>query len=680
MQKVYPRLRIALAPPATAVETFPVSTGAKGGCLGPVSVLYLALTLLLTLPVALTLGSRLCGDVGDNYAFLWWLEWFSRAVTDLHVSPLYSDRIHHPLGASFLLNPTTLANAIPAVLLRRFLPVVPTYNLLVLASFWVSALGMYLLALDLTGSRRAAFLGGFLYAFCPFRFAHALGHLTTLSTQWLPFFVLHLVRALRAPARKNVLAAALFLALNALSCWYFLVDCWLLAGFAAAYFSLPWGRKESGRVIRTILAVLLIGTAAVGPPIVALAVEKVREGYGAGHAPGQYPADALAFFVPPFCSSWGMLFYPIWSRFRANPLEGATFVGYSVLFLLLWAGRRIPRPAARFWGLALAFFLVCSLGPFLNVAGRVLPIPLPYLALDRLLPFFSLGGVPARLHIVSTLCLAVLCAYAARESFEKDRTPSRKVQGLPKLAWAGFGFLLVFDHLHLPLFTAEHRIAPFYGRLAEDRADYALVDLTPRGKALFCTTIHGKRLVGGYVARPSPRYDRLIEDSGTLRAIFSGRLTGGPEGSGPRPEEACRELSSLDVRYLLYPGGPSLEPIEALLYEVLGEAGEGGGRRGPFLEAPAQEGLEADPRRMWAQAVSEILRSTGPFDTVRLAMRLRWTLAAFPELLPTDEPLGAIRNSERIVRDAWGFPLVYEDRDLRVYGVPRSCPGSFGPD
>lgn len=673
MQKVYPRLRIAFAPPATALETFPVCTGAKGGCLGPVSVLYLAVTLLLTLPVALTMGSRLCGDVGDNYAFLWWLEWFSRAVADLHVSPLHSDRIHHPLGASFLLNPTTLANAIPAAFLRRFLPVVPTYNLLVLASFWVSAVGMYLLALDLTSSRRAAFLGGFLFAFCPFRFAHALGHLTTLSTQWLPFFVLYLVRALRTPARKNILAASLFLALNALSCWYLLVDCCLFAGFAAVYFSLPWDRKESGRVLRTILAVLLVGTAAVAPPIVALAVEKVREGYGAGHAPNRYPADALAFFVPPFCSSWGMLFYPIWSRFRAGPLEGATFIGYSVLLLLLRAGRKIPRPAARFWGLAFAFFLVCSLGPFLNVAGRVLPIPLPYLALDRLLPFFSLGGVPARIHIVSTLCLAVLCAYAAKESLGKDRALSGKVRGLSRLTWAGFGFLLLFDHIHLPLFTAEHRIAPFYFRLAEDREDYALVDLTPRGKALFCTTIHGKRLVGGYVARPSPRYDRWIENSGTLRAIFSGKLNG-LEGTDPQPDEACRELSSLDVRYLLYPNGPSLEPIEALLYEVLGESGGVGGRRGPLSEAPAPEDPEADPRIGWVQTVSEILRTAGPFDTVRLAMRLRWTLAAFPELLPTDEPLKAIRNSERIVRDVWGFPLVYEDRDLRVYGVPRVVP------
>jgi len=679
MQRTFLGLRLALPPPATVAETFPVSCGTRPSGLATVCVLYLALTLLLTLPVALRMGSRLCGDVGDNYAFLWWLEWFSRAVTELHVSPVHSEQIHHPLGASFLLNPTTLANAIPAALLRRFLPIVPTYNLLVLASFWLSAVGMYLLALELTGSRRAAFLGGFLFAFCPYRFAHALGHLTTLSTQWLPFFLLYLVRSLRTPARKNVLAASLFLALNALSCWYFLVDCWLFAGFAAAYFSLPSSGKESGRLLRTVVAVLALGTAAVAPPIVALVLEKVREGYGAGHAPGQYPADALGFFVPPFTSSWGMLFYPVWSRFRANPVEGATFVGYSVLLLLLWAGRRIPRPAARFWGLALVFFFVCSLGPFLNVAGRALPIPLPYLAFDRLLPLFSLGGVPARLHIVTTACLAVLCAYAAREGFRRSRTGG-EVRGLLRPIWICVGILLLLDHLHVPVFTAEHRISPFYVGLSRDREDYGLVDLTARGKALFCTTIHGKKLVGGYVARPSPRYERFIERQASLRAVFSGRLAGPPEGTGPRPDEACRELSSLDLRYLIYPKGPSLEPIEALLDEVHGETGGGGGRPSAVSETPAQEGPEADPRKVWAQKVSAILRTAGPLDTVRLAMGLRRTLAAHPELLPTDEPLEAIRNSERIVRDVWGFPLVYEDRDLRVYGVPRPCPGAFEPE
>lgn len=672
MQKIFGRLRVALPRPAAATETFPVSAPPKGRWLGPVSAFYLALTLLLTLPVVLRMGSRLCGDVGDNYAFLWWLEWFSRTATDVDASPLHSDRIHHPLGASFLLNPTTLANAIPAALLRRFLPIVPTYNLLVLASFWISALGMYLLAIELTGSRRAAFLAGFLYAFCPFRFAHALGHLTTLSTQWLPFFLLSFVRALRTPARKNVLAAALFLALNALASWYFLADCWLFAGFAAAYFSLPWNPRESGRALRTVLVVLLVGTAAVSPPIAAMVMEKVREGYGAGHAPGRYPADALGFFVPPFSSSLGMLFYPIWSRFRAGPLEGATFVGYSALFLLFWTGRRIPRPAARFWALALGFFLVCSLGPFLNVAGRVLPIPLPYLVLDRLLPLFSLGGVPARLHIVSTACLAVLCAYGAREGLRMSRAASGPVRSFSRPIWVCFGILLVVDHLHLPVFMAENRISPFYGRMAGDREDYALVDLTARGKALFCTTIHGKKLVGGYVARSSPRYARFVERSRSLRTIFSGRLSG-PEGAGLGPHEAWEELSSLGVRYLLYPQPPSLEPIASLVDEIFAKTGKRLDRPSGLSEGLMQEGAAGDPWKIWVQPVSETLRSAGPLDALRLTVGLRRTLAFHPELLPTDEPLEAIRNSERIVRDGWGFPLVYEDRDIRVYGIPPVC-------
>ena len=650
----------------SVLEAFPLPKGKTGRSLPLILALYLGLTLLLTLPVILKMNSHLCGDVGDNYAFLWWLKWFSVAVTELKVSPFHSDELLHPLGASFLLNPTTLSNAVLSLPLQRAFSVVTTYNLIVLFSFWASAAGMYLLVFHLTGGRLASFLAGFLYAFSSYRFAHALGHLTTLSSEWLPLFLLYLIRSLQEPRPRNVLLASSFLVLNALSCWYYLIYCGLFLAAATAYFVLPWNGKESLRVLKTCGVVLLLGGLVLSPLILAMMWEKVRGGYVSGHGAEQYPADLLSFFVPSFTSTWGMLFYPVWSRFRANPIEGTTFVGYSVLALLLWGFRRLPVPVRTFWSFALGVFFLLSLGPYLNVGGRVLPIPMPYLFLHHGLPFFSLGGVPARFHIVTTACVAVLCGYVAAAALERARLGAGKGM-LFKAGAALFGLLFILDHLHVPVFVVRHRVSSFYTRLGLDTEDYALIDLTPRGKALFCLTVHGKKMVGGYVARSSLRYEQFIEQSDVLRTVFSGNLPEPQNAAAADPVHARQVLKGLDVRYLIYPKPPSLKPLEKILEDVRGrrDQGFGLGDSGGQLAAGPGEGLPD----AWVRSVEEVWRSAGWRQGIRLALNLRLLLASHPELLPSDNPVSAIRNSERIASGVWKLPVVFEDEEIRVYGV-----------
>jgi hypothetical protein len=50
-------------------------------------------------------------------------------------------------------------------------------------------------------------------------------------------------------------------------------------------------------------------------------------------------------------------------------------------------------------------------------------------------------------------------------------------------------------------------------------------------------------------------------------------------------------------------------------------------------------------------------------------LNLRLLLASHPELLPSDNPVSAIRNSERIASEVWKLPVVFEDEEIRVYGV-----------
>jgi hypothetical protein len=54
------------------------------------------------------------------------------------------------------------------------------------STFALSALGTYLLVLDLTGDKRAAFIAGLIYGFLPYRIA-SVPHVQVMSSQWMPF-------------------------------------------------------------------------------------------------------------------------------------------------------------------------------------------------------------------------------------------------------------------------------------------------------------------------------------------------------------------------------------------------------------------------------------------------------------------------------------------------------------
>src|SRR5262249_37455380 len=91
----------------------------------------------------------------------------------------------HPLALAFSehLLPQALS-ILPMYALTRN-PIL-CYNLVFLATFVLSGLGMFLLARELTCRADAAFVAGLAFAFAPYRVA-SLPHVQVLSSAWLPF-------------------------------------------------------------------------------------------------------------------------------------------------------------------------------------------------------------------------------------------------------------------------------------------------------------------------------------------------------------------------------------------------------------------------------------------------------------------------------------------------------------
>ena len=154
-----------------------------------VLLLYTVLTAAMTYPAVLFLSTKVLGGPEDNFHFLWELWYVAHALFDLHKSPFFDPDVFVPFGFSLIrnqdLSPGTVLLFSP---LTHFFGEVFTYNFLVLVSFPLTAFGTYLFARELWSNRLAALLAGIIVGFCPYRFAHAAGHLSIVATQWIPFF------------------------------------------------------------------------------------------------------------------------------------------------------------------------------------------------------------------------------------------------------------------------------------------------------------------------------------------------------------------------------------------------------------------------------------------------------------------------------------------------------------
>src|SRR6478736_4930008 len=370
-----------------------------------VVLLYTVLTAAMTYPAVLFLHTKVLGGPGDNLHFLWELWYAAHALFDLHKSPFFDPDVFVPFGFSLIrnqdLSPGTVLLFSP---LTHFFGEVFTYNFLVLASFPLTDFGTYLFARELWSNRRAALLAGIIVGFCPYRFAHAAGHLSIVSTQWIPFFFLYLERLVSRPRLKNAVLTGVFFGLSAWTTWYyfFMVP---LAAIAYVAFRVNWKlpAAELWQLLRLGLAATGVALVFVLPfliPYYLATKGGVVDYRGAGES--QAFAAALADYVIPPTSHfwWGPAVDQLW-RQGPNGLWQSEWQLYLGVVALLLAAAGVFHPRRRVVAALISMALVClvfSLGPGLYVTHPptlnvntndvpLSPIPLPGRLL-RQLPWF----------------------------------------------------------------------------------------------------------------------------------------------------------------------------------------------------------------------------------------------------------------------------------------------------
>ena len=166
-----------------------VSALGESAAIGVLQILCISVvaTIVIALPVLLSPHERIFGGeiVGRHHDPLTVIQQFAQGgVRGLYRQPLTDD--------------------VGAWLSRVFGPVA-AYNIVVLATFPLAALGVYALARYLRLPHRGALVAGLIFAFAPVHVAQAAYHPHIAQVQWIPIYFLTLFVAVdrrRSPVRR----------------------------------------------------------------------------------------------------------------------------------------------------------------------------------------------------------------------------------------------------------------------------------------------------------------------------------------------------------------------------------------------------------------------------------------------------------------------------------------------
>jgi hypothetical protein len=573
--------------------------------------LYAILTLVLTYPLVTHFSTHVMGtDIWafDEYTFIWNTWWFRYALLNLNSNPLFSGHIFYPLGISLVLYTYNMFNALLSLPLQPFLPLPAIANLMNVFALTFSGYGTYLLVyyvlrqnseadrMSVRGAKCAAFLAGLVYAFGSYHFIYAaLGHYDMVSTQWIPFYVLFLIKTLQERQWRNAVLAGVFATLAMLCEMIFGVFLAFLTVIIVAFAG--WRRLltlELAKRFGLLLLTCLVTYSPIGYPILRefFKGEYALEGWGHSE---KLLVDLFGFTTP---TALHPLFGTDWTQELTAVREGTArfadvntvFVGWLVLILAILA-------AVRYWKIAKAWVVgalvsgVLAMGPLLHINGRsvfdldglLVNVPLPFVILHYV-PVVKANRVPNRFSAMLMLCLAVLVGFAVQALLRRLKR-GRLVLGVS----AVLACVVLFEYLAVPVPLTDATVPEWYETLAQEPGDFSILEFplgwrnsfgvfgVERTQAQYYQTTHHKRLPSGNISRNPPfkidYFRRLpIFDSIARVELY--------EELDPSRLEQDRLLVDdlvyfFDIRYLVFqpivPGRPPYSDTRPQVEEYVGQ-------------------------------------------------------------------------------------------------------------
>jgi hypothetical protein len=540
-----------------------------------VVAVYLLLTLAMTYPLGLRLGTHLLSSKNDFWIYPWNNWWIKKALLEGH-NVYYTPYLFYPRGVELFWHGICWFSTFLWLSLQTVLGSLAAHNVAILLTYVVGAYTTYLLAYEVSGSRPAAFVAGLIYAFYPHRFSHR-GQLKSLSNQWNPLFALFLVRLTRQGRLRDGLGAGVGLTLSALCSWHqmLLTSVWgaMWVGWSLLAERHRWNRRTLlALVVGGLLCIVLLSPLLV-PMVAALMRASEADLLPSASAAKEKSTDLLAYILPNRDHSLFLLGGLGEEYDRYVHLEGpAATVGWVTLLLVGWGALRRWK-AVLPWLLAALILAILALGPELQINGRVMSgFPLPYALIEPTI-VGDFVRHPNRFNIVLPLPVSVLAAVGLQAILERWKSQRRWTYGVTFC----LALSILFEYSVAPVPTTRPPDSVFYQRLREEVGEFAVadfpIDLSEDKYYLFTQTLHERPIVGGHVSRPPADAHAFIESVPVLAAAREGPPTQDGLADVSRQLEP---LAKAGVRYVM-------------VHKDRAEAGEVEGWRRWFGFRPAYE-------------------------------------------------------------------------------------------
>jgi hypothetical protein len=509
------------------------------------AVLFVALTLLMTWPLALRPASATLPMGPDGDLFIWTLAWNAHAFISQPFS-IFDANIYHPLKHTLAFSENLIGSALIAAPIQWVTgSSVLALNVVALLSCVLCGLGAYILARRVGISPAGAIVAGVIFAYSPPRFFRT-GQLHLGVVQWIPFALASLHAYLDGGRRRDLYLAAAFFFLQVLSSGHGAVFLVLaMAGLVAWMFV----RERSLVPARGLRDLGVAGALLLVPAIlVYLPYRAVQQEMGLRRSLENWAVTPGSFLAAPTHLQTFLLSLLPGPRIL-DTASAYLFPGFLPLVLAMAApaafyGRRKEtnaRPGS------IAFYAILAVvGVWLSIGPPFGLWPLVYW-----LPGMSFIRVPSRFTILAVLGLAMVAA-AGFDWLAGRLAPHRRHAFAAVVA-----LLLAAEFAAVPLAVVPYRVdIPIADRwLASRPAPFAVAEVPlpdplqagpfERRQTMYMlhSMAHWQKTVHGYSGFRAPLHDRLYA---LLRSF---------------PDVASLdELARLDVRYVvvhtdLYPPG-----------------------------------------------------------------------------------------------------------------------------
>lgn len=499
-------------------------------------VVYCLLAIFLTWPMVTKISSSTYGYSGDNFGairYFWW--WKRTKFSGLPVRDSFLEEV--PFGVAVDREPGTIFYYLPVKIFTLFTNEVFAYNLVLLLSFPLAAVSMYILAFSITKSRWASLISGLIFSFSPYHLWKAYNHLDLALIWPMPLYVWALIKLEKGTVTTQALVAGFFLAANILTNFYY---GYFMLLFTAAYVLVRvfqvWlveKRLYFTRRVFTFYFLLFVSASAVvlpftyhvladaRRPLMSLQSQLRKESY-------QRPLSNL---ISLSARPWDYLIpsqdHPIFGKFvprlydwiktrsgdfktiSAPPHERTIYLGWIPILLTILTSYFLlgdHRFRGKYSSLVITILgiagimVLISLPPFIFFRGYT--VYLPSFFLHKIFPMFR---TYARLGVVVLLCTALLAGVSSAWLLCKFKLSQRSPRSWVLLVF--FIGLVLFEFLNIPpsKIVDFGKTPPEYEWLAKQSGNFSILEWPESfnlADALLFQRVHKKGLANWHSQSP----------------------------------------------------------------------------------------------------------------------------------------------------------------------------------